>query len=86
VIRFAAVLLALTYLASPISAAEKAKSDFDALTSPQLGDYTLKLDTDKPENPGPSAPPDLRIPSRTGPVPFVGFSLSRPLPDNFFGR
>jgi hypothetical protein len=73
-------------VASTCYAAEKDKGA--ALTSYQLGDYSLGLDTDDPNKPDPAAPPGLTTLRQETIRPFVGLKLSRPLPNNFlnFGQ
>jgi len=51
----------------------------EALTSTQLGDYTFRLETDRPE-PGNAPMPSGLVPAKPDQLdPFVGFKLSRPL-------
>ncbi len=62
---------------------DKNGQSLSALTSTQLGEYSLKLDTDEPRQ-------IATIPSGLTPLrqqtarPFLGLKLSRPLPDNFW--
>jgi hypothetical protein len=69
-------------LASTCFAAEKDKGS--VLTSYQLGDYSLGLDTDDPNKPDPAAPPGLTTLRQETILPFLGLKLSRPLPNNFW--
>jgi hypothetical protein len=59
------------------------KSDF-ALPSMQLGDYSVKLDTDEPRQAGVPDPSGLTTMRQDSMRTFVGVSLSRPLPDDFW--
>ena len=59
-------------------------SGLEALTSTQLGDYSLKLDTDEPRNIGVPDPSGLTPLKQETVKPFLGLKLSRPLPDNFW--
>lgn len=65
---------------------EKTQS-MSALTSTQLGDYSLKLHTDEPRQIA-TVPSGLATLRQENVRPFLGLKLSRPLPDNFwnFGR
>ncbi len=53
------------------------------LPSVSMGEYSLKLDTDAPKHLDAPAPTALIPLKRDSVQPFVGLSLSRPLPDNF---
>jgi hypothetical protein len=56
-----------------------------ALPSMQLGDYALKLATDEPHETSAPEPLGLRaMRDDDQPRAFLGFSLSRPLPDHFW--
>lgn len=63
--------------------AKEAKADF-ALPSMQLGDYSVKLDTDEPQQTSALAPSGLSTLRKESPRAFLGLSLSRPLPDHFW--
>jgi hypothetical protein len=63
-------------------AAENGKAS--ALTSYQLGDYSLGLDTDNPNKPDSTAPLGLSTLRQDTIQPFVGLKLSGPLPDHFW--
>ncbi len=63
--------------------ADKNSQSLSALTSTQLGEYSLKLDTDEPRQI--ATVPSGLTPLRQETVrPFLGLKLSRPLPDNFW--
>jgi len=86
---FFVIALCVGY-ASVCSAADGGKNGQSkyALPSAQFGDYSLKLDTDKPK---PLDVPDsgaLTPLKRETIDPFVGFKLTRPITDDFwkFGR
>ncbi len=82
----ALVATILIGIASTCFAAENGKQGKEsALTSYQLGDYSLGLDTDDPNKPASSEPPGLVTLRQETIRPFVGFRLSGPLPDSFFG-
>lgn len=84
VMRLRAVLAIaiLAALSSTGFAADKDKGS--ALTSFQLGDYSLGLDTDDPNKPDPAAPPGLATLRQETIRPFVGLKLSTPLTINFW--
>jgi hypothetical protein len=71
--------------ATPGHAADKAKNRKTdiALPSMQLGDYSIKLATDEPRQGAPE-PSGLTAMRQDSPRAFLGFSLSRPLPDGFW--
>jgi hypothetical protein len=71
-------------LLSASYAADREASKLDELSSAKLGDYTLKFDTDQPGKAPISDPSGLTPLRRETAKPFVGFSFSRPLPDNFW--
>lgn len=52
-----------------------------ALTSYQLGDYSLGLDTDDPDKPNSADPPAMVTLRQETVRPFVGFKFSGPLPN-----
>jgi len=53
------------------------------LTTTQLGDYSLKLETDQPASSNAPVPLGL-LPSKQDAInPFVGLKLSKPLPNDF---
>jgi hypothetical protein len=69
----------------------KESPSVSTLTSYQLGDYTLELNTNDPSIkgvPDPSGLDNLRQetnrPWEEKILPFLGLKLSRPLPDNFW--
>jgi hypothetical protein len=70
---------------APCSAADKG-GDGKTITLPsmQLGDYSIKLDTDEPRQPGVPDPSGLSTMRQDTPRAFLGLSLSRPLPDHFW--
>ncbi len=78
-----ALLLVFT---SASYAAENGKENLtgSALTSYQLGDYSLSLETDEPRIKDVPVPPGLINRERESVRPFLGLKLSRPLPDNFW--
>jgi hypothetical protein len=79
------VLVALTGSATACYAGEdEGKTKLEVLTSAQLGEYSLKLDTDKPQNVGVPDPSGLKPLRQETPGPFLGLKLSRPLPDSFW--
>jgi hypothetical protein len=84
VMRLRAVLAIaiLAALSSTGFAADKDKGS--ALTSYQLGDYSLGLDTDDPNKPDPAAPPGLVTLRQETIRPFVGLKLSTPLTTHFW--
>jgi len=63
-------------------------NNIEALTATQLGDYTLQLNTDRPQPSSAPTPPGLVPSKQDGIDPFVGLKLSRPLPNDFlsFGK
>jgi len=86
------VQLLLVYATVSYGAENSKKSpSVSPLTSYQLGDYTLELNTDEPSIkgvPDPSGFDNLRQetnrPWKEKILPFLGLKLSRPLPDNFW--
>jgi hypothetical protein len=83
---FFAIALLLGFT-SVCSAAEKGRDSQSkyALPSAQLGDYSLKLDTDQPRSLDVPDSGALTALKRDDTMkPFVGFSLSRPITDDFW--
>ena len=78
----ALIVLAAVGLASAAHGGDKAGPKIENPPSGPLDNYSLKLDIDKPKVGDPAGPPDLRIPSDNR-TPFIGLSISHPLPDNF---
>lgn len=82
-------LSAVALLAGGVTVCSAAEVDKNSLPkyefpSAQLGDYSLKLDTDAPK---PLNSPDsgALTPLKQDSIqPFVGFSLSRPITDDFW--
>ena len=82
-------LSAVALLAGGVTVCSAAEIDKNSppkyeFPSTQLGDYSLKLDTDAPkplDSPGSGALTSLKQDSVR---PFVGFSLSRPITDKFW--
>jgi hypothetical protein len=72
--------------AAPCSAADQAKDSKAEFTMPsmQLGDFAMKLDTDEPRLAGVPEPSGLATMRQDSPKAFLGLSLSRPLPDDFW--
>ncbi len=72
--------------ATDCHAADKAKDGKTehALPSMQLGDYSMKLATDEPRLAGVPEPSGLTVMRQDSPRAFLGLSLSRPLPDDFW--
>lgn len=64
--------------------AGESNTKLEELTSTQLGDYSLKLETDEPQKIGVADPSALTPLRRDTVKPFLGLKLSRPLPDNFW--
>jgi hypothetical protein len=73
--------------ATDCRAADKAKDGKPGLALPsmQLGDFDMKLATDEPHVAGVPDPSGLTTMRQDdSPRAFLGLSLSRPLPDNFW--
>ena len=87
---FCVVFSVLILPGGTAQAADKAKDGTGeaSLPSMQLGDYSVNLATDEPKfaTPEPSGLSTMR--QEDAPRAFLGLSLSRPLPENFwdFGR
>jgi hypothetical protein len=78
-------LFALAFLTALSSTGLAAGNDKGSgLTSYQLGDYSLGLDTDDPNKPDPAAPPGLATLRQDTIRPFVGLKLSTPLTTHFW--
>jgi hypothetical protein len=83
-------VFSVVLLGGAAQAADKAKDGTGELNLPsmQLGDYSVNLATDQPKfaTPEPSGLSTMR--QDDTPRAFLGLSLSRPLPENFwdFGR
>jgi hypothetical protein len=75
----AVALVFLLGFANGCFAGENEKNKIEAATTTKLGDYSLKLETDRPRSNNVPLPAPLTAPKEDAVKPYVGFKLLRQL-------